>query len=108
MTRGEIRAQVRTLALVEDINVSDNEIISLTNEALHFLEGYYPFSMTIGDLVLDTDSPTFNESFHWLIVEWVLAQVYKREEYFDIASEHEARFEAGVRQLIKFYTGGRT
>jgi hypothetical protein len=108
LTRNEIEATVRMLSLVESTNVSTSEINDLTDDALRTIAGLYPFPVTIIALSGGSSEPAFDESFHWIVVEWVLAQLYVREEYFDVAAAHKEMFQNGVRQMIKFYTGGRT
>lgn len=108
MTRSEIRNQVRLLTLVEGLHVSDTELDSLINDCASYLNGFYPFGSTIAVAAGPTATPSgLASGFHWLFVEWVASQIFKREEYFDVAEAHEESFNQGVRRLVKAETGGR-
>lgn len=108
MTRAEIRDQVRMSSLVEDTYVSDAELNDIINNGLHWVDGFYPFPVTIVELSTDGSSPAFAENFHWVLVNWALAKVMEREEYYDVADQQLAQATSGVRRMAQFYTGGRT
>lgn len=108
MTRAELRAQIRLSAVVEDTNVTDGEVDNIINSGIHFVDGWYPFPVTIVELGSDGASPAFAEEFHWILVNWGIAKLMEREEYFDIADAQMGQVEKGLRSMTKFYTGGRT
>lgn len=108
MTRAELETQIRLLTLVESTNVSDANIRELINEALRWVDGVYPLPVTIIDLSASDDSPAFADAYHWIVSDYVQSKLYEREEYYDEAEQKMASASGGVRQLVKFYTGGRT
>lgn len=94
--------------LLESNNVSDAEILTIVNAGIHWVDGWYPFPVTIVELSADGNSPIWNEAFHWILVDYAIAKLMEREEYFDVADAAMAKAITGVRQMVKFYTGGRT
>lgn len=93
--------------LLESTNVSDTELNTILNAGIHWVDGWYPFPVTIIELAADGDSPAWNEAFHWILVNYGAAKLYEREEYFDIAQQQMAEALSQVRQMVKFYSGGR-
>lgn len=108
MDRSEIRDQIRLSTVVEDTNVSDAELDEIINSGIHFIDGYYPFPVTIVELGTDGASPAFAEQFHWILVNWGIAKLMEREEYFDVAAAQMQEVQVGLRSMAKFYTRGRT
>ena len=95
--------------LLESTNVSDTELNDIINAGIHWVDGWYPFpGITIAELAADGNSPAWNEAFHWILVHFGAAKLYEREEYFDVAQAQMAEAMGLVRQMVKFYTGGRT
>ncbi len=108
MTLSELQAQIRMSTVVEDTNVSDTELKDIINSGIHYVDGWYPFPVTIVELSASGDSPAFAEEFHWILVNWGIAKVMEREEYFDVAAAQIEECQRGLRSMTKFYTGGRT
>lgn len=94
--------------LIESNNVSDTELDDIINNGIHWVDGWYPFPVSIAELSTDGSSPAWAEAFHWILVNWGVAKIMEREEYFDIANAQMGEAIAGVRQMAKFYSGGRT
>lgn len=108
LTRQELREQIRMTTLLESNNVSDTELNNLINTGLHWVNSWYPWSVSITELSSDSSSPAFAEPFHWILVHWVAAKLYEREDYFDVAQQQMNEAIAQVRQMVKYYSGGRT
>lgn len=108
LTRQELREQIRMTTLLESNNVSDTELNNLINTGLHWVNSWYPWPVSIVELSTDGSSPAFAEPFHWILVHWAAAKLYEREEYFDVAQQQMNEAIAQVRQMVKYYTGGRS
>lgn len=109
VTRTELTSQIRMSSLLESTAVSDTEIQTIINAGVHWVDGWYPFpGITIAELSAGGDSPAWNEAFHWILVNYSLAKLMEREEYFDVAAMQMEEAITGVRQMVKFYSGGRT
>ena len=94
--------------LLESNNVSDTELNNLINAGLQWVISWYPWSVSIVELSSDSSSPAFAEPFHWILVHWVAAKLYEREEYFDVAQQQMNEAISLVRQMAEFYTRGRS
>lgn len=108
MDRSELRAQIRLSAVVEDTNISDTELNDIINSGIHYVDAWYPYPVSIVELGTDGASPAFAQEFHWILVNWGIAKLMEREEYFDVAASQMEEVQAGLRSMAKFYTGGRT
>jgi len=108
MTREDIRNEVRATLPVELTGFSDAYLNNIINRGVRYIGRRYPFPVSIVDLTSDADEPAFAEEFHWLVVEWVTATIYMNAGDVETGGPHMQRFDVGVREMIKFYTGGRT
>ena|SRR5690606_4753672 len=108
MNREDIRNEVRATLPVELTALSDTYLNNLINRGVRYIGRRYPFPVSIVDLDSDADEPAFAEEFHWLVVEWVAATIFMNAGDMETGGALMQLFDVGVRDMIKFYTGGRT
>ena len=108
MTREDIRNEIRATLPVELTALTDTYLNNLINRGVRYIGRRYPFPVSIVDLASDSDEPAFAEEFHWLVVEWVAATIFMNAGDVETGVPHMQLFNEGVRDMVKFYTGGRT
>jgi hypothetical protein len=55
------------------------------------------------ELANDNESPEFAKAFHFLVVDWVMQQLWEREEEFEKAAVYAQRYALGVESMARFY-----
>lgn len=108
MDRENIRTEIRATLPVELSDFSDTYLDNLINRGMQAIGRFYPFPVNIVDLSTDGSEPAFAEEFHWLVVDWVVAMLYRNAGQSEPATIHIQLFREGIREMAKFYTGGRT
>lgn len=51
----------------------------------------------------DTDVPEFAEEFHYVLADWAISRVWRREEDFTKAEDAEQDFSNGIEEMARFY-----
>lgn len=54
-------------------------------------------------LTNDGSSPEFAEQFHYIVADFVMQQLWEREEDFEKAAVYAGRYAAGVESMARFY-----
>ena len=62
---------------------------------------YYYRTPTV--LTNDSDTPEFAEQFHYVLSDFVMQQLWEREEDFEKGAVYNARYAQGVESMARFY-----
>lgn len=91
-TRFAVKSATGTTVIII-LDILANGIFSLSADVL----------ATVADLS-GTGVPAFPESFHYILIDGVLADEYAKMEKTDLAARSDQRFQAGVDRLRTFAT----